>query len=230
MGMPQRDQLNGRSIRVLIVDDHPLVRESLKAVIRREPDLSVCGEAEDRNGALDLAGKIEPHLAIVDLTLKNSSGLELVKALHDLHPSIRILVLSMQDEVVMAVRAVRAGARGYIGKNESSAKVLEAIRQVLNGEIYWTEKAANCIASRIARSALAEKSGAFPPEDVLTDRELQVFSLIGKGRSTRQIATELFIGTSTVETYRSRIKEKLNLQSAADLLQCAISSSNHQQV
>lgn len=212
-----------RSIRVLVVDDHPLVRESLKIIIRREPDLMVCGEAEDREQALELATTFEAHLAIVDLTLRNSHGLELIKDLGNRCPKIKILVLSMQDEALYAERVIRAGARGFITKQEAPGKILLAIRQVLNGEIYWSEKAAARVASKIARSP--RTSAVFLVEG-LTDREVQVFELIGAGQSTRQIAAGLYINTSTVETYRARIKVKLNLKNAVELLQCAIRWSN----
>ena len=200
-----------------------MVRESLKAVILREPDLTVCGEAEDREQALELAATAEPHLAIVDLTLKNSHGLELIKDLGDRWPKIKILVLSMQDEALYAERVIRAGARGYITKQEAPGKILLAIRQILNGEIYWSEKAAARVASKVARSS---RSGKNFSVEGLTDREVQVFELIGAGQSTHQIASALHINASTVETYRARIKEKLNLKNALELLQYAIRWSN----
>lgn len=223
-----RDSIHGQtkslnSFRILIVDDHPLVRESLKKIIQREPDLTVCGEAEDCDQALKLAAHVAPKLAIVDLTLKNSHGLELVKDLSHQHPSVQILVLSMHDEKFHAERAIRAGARGYITKQESSATILLAIRQVLSGQIYWSERAAACVVSKIARPSHSGKSFSV---DLLSDREMQVFELIGAGQNTRQIAGTLHIDSSTVETYRARIKEKLNLKSAAELLQYAIHWSN----
>jgi DNA-binding NarL/FixJ family response regulator len=205
--------------RILIVDDHPLVRLSLREVIQREQDLVVCGEAEDREQALVAVASTNPHLAIIDLTLKSSDGMELIKDLRDRFPKVQILVLSMHDETLHAERAVRAGARGYITKQEATTKIMVAIRQVLNGEIYWSERAAARVASRIAtRSRVASGFSV----DCLADRELQVFELIGAGRSTRQIAAALHIDVSTVETYRARIKEKLNLKDALDLLQYAI--------
>jgi DNA-binding NarL/FixJ family response regulator len=210
-------------IRILVVDDHPLVRESLKIIIQREPDLTICGEAEDREQALEFASAAEPHLALVDLTLKNSHGLELIKDLGNRWPKMKILVLSMQDEALYAERVIRAGARGYITKNESPGKILFAIRKVLNGEIYWSEKAAARVASKVARSS--RSSSDFSVEG-LTDREVQVFELLGAGQSTQQIAMALHINASTVETYRARIKEKLNLKNALELLQCAIRWSN----
>jgi DNA-binding NarL/FixJ family response regulator len=210
-------------VRILLVDDHPVVRESLKTIILREPDLTVCGEAEEREQALELAATVEPHLALVDLTLKNSHGLELIKDLGNRWPKMKILVLSMQDEALYAERVIRAGARGYITKQETPGKILLAIRRILAGEIYWSEKAAARVASKIARSS---RSSANFSVEGLTDREVQVFELLGAGQSTHQIAAALHINASTVETYRGRIKEKLNLKNALELLQYAIRWSN----
>lgn len=205
--------------RILIVDDHPLVRLSLREFIRREKDLEVCGEAEDREQALALVAATKPKLAIVDLTLKTSNGMELIKDLRSQYPAVHILVLSMHDETIHAERAIRAGARGYITKQEATTRVMVAIRQVLSGEIYWSERAAARVASKIAGPA--QSTGALPT-DCLTDREFQVFEMIGAGRSTRQIAASLHIDVSTVETYRARMKEKLQLADSLALLQYAI--------
>jgi DNA-binding NarL/FixJ family response regulator len=206
-------------VRILIVDDHPLVRLSLRDVIQRESDLVVCGEAEDREQALAVVAAAKPQLAIIDLTLKSSDGMELIKDLRDRFPKVQILVLSMHDEALHAERAIRAGARGYITKHEATTKIMVAIRQILNGEIYWSERAAARVASKIAGRSRPSPGFAL---DALTDRELQVFEMIGAGRSTRQIAAALHIDVSTVETYRARIKEKLNLKDALNLLQYAI--------
>lgn len=205
--------------RVVLIDDHPLVRLSLREVIQREADLVVCGEAEDRDQGLEIIATSKPHLAIIDLTLKNSNGMELIKDLRDQFPKVHILVLSMHDETLHAERAIRAGARGYITKQEATTKIMVAIRQVMKGEIYWGEKAAARVASKIARVARPADSSSV---DLLADRELQVFELIGAGRSTRQIAATLHIDVSTVETYRARIKEKLSLKDSLALLQYAI--------
>jgi DNA-binding NarL/FixJ family response regulator len=217
----RHDQEN---FRILIIDDHPLVRESLKKIIERESDLFVCGEGEDRDQALELVANCRPHLVIVDLTLKNSHGLELVKDLCNQHPEVQTLVLSMHDEMLHAERVIRAGARGFISKQETPLKILLAIRQVLAGEIFWGEKAAANVASKITRTSTSTKSF---PMDLLSDREMQVFELIGSGQGTRQISVALHIDTSTVETYRARIKEKLKLKNAVELLQYAICWSNN---
>jgi DNA-binding NarL/FixJ family response regulator len=218
------DQSDGKDkprIRVLIVDDHPLVRESLKKIIQGEPDLVVCGEAEDREQALEIVSATGPRLAIVDLTLRNSHGLELIKDLQERFPEVQSLVLSMHDEMIHAERAIRAGARGYITKHEAPARILLAIRKILSGEIYWSERAAARVASKIARAA-----PTVTKFDLLTDREMQVFQLIGSGQSTRQIAATLHIDVSTVETYRARIKEKLNIESGLELVRHAINWAN----
>ena len=218
MGINDKSGKRGTT-RILIVDDHPLVRLSLREFIRREKDLEVCGEAEDREQALAAAEATKPHLAIIDLTLKSSNGMELIKDLRDRYPDVQILVLSMHDETIHAERAIRAGARGYITKQEATTKVMVAIRQILNGEIYWSERAAARVASKIAGPA---RGATDSPVDCLTDRELQVFEMIGSGKSTRQISASLHIDVSTVETYRARIKEKLNLKDSLALLQFAI--------
>src|ERR1017187_4795338 len=218
------DQFDGRDnarIRILIVDDHPLVRESLKKIIQGEPDLIVCGEAEDREQALEIVSASRPRLAIVDLTLKHSHGMELIKDLRERFPEVQSLVLSMHDEMIHAERAIRLGSRGYISKQEVPAKILLAIRKILSGEIYWSEKAAARVASKIARAAPTTTKF-----DLLTDREMQVFQLIGSGQSTRQIAATLHIDVSTVETYRARIKEKLDIGSGLDLVRHAINWAN----
>ena len=207
-----------KSIRVFLVDDHPLVRQALRDAMRHERDMEVCGEADDRDEALEGIAAAEPDLAIVDLRLRTSDGLELIRDLRNRCPKVMSLVLSMQDESITAERAVRAGARGYVSKQEAPRKIMEAVRKVLGGEIYWSEKAAAHIASKIASPSSA---GGSINED-LSDRELQVFELIGFGRSTSQIAESLHIDISTVETYRARIKEKLMLKDGSELLQAAI--------
>jgi DNA-binding NarL/FixJ family response regulator len=215
----KRSTDGAKSIRVFLVDDHPIVRQALKLAMRHERDLEVCGEADDREEALRGIAVSEPDLAIVDLRLRDSEGLELVRDLRDRHPKVISLVLSMQDETMSAERAVRAGARGYISKREAPGKIIEAVRKVLGGEIYWSEKAAAQVASKIASPSRPATSSAI---DHLSDRELQVFEQIGLGHSTNEIAESLHIDISTVETYRSRIKEKLNLKSGSELLQTAI--------
>jgi DNA-binding NarL/FixJ family response regulator len=219
MATEKRTASPPEKLRILLVDDHPMVRERLAEVIHREPDLAVCGEAEDRFKALELVTATRPHLAIVDLTLKKSNGMELIKDLHSRHPDLTILVVSMHDESLHAERVIRAGARGYITKQEATRKIMLAIRTVLNGGIYLSEK----MAAQVAANAVGNgRSRAGLPMDQLSDRELLVFEMIGQGHGTRQIADELHLDIRTIETYRARIKEKLNLKDANDLLQHAI--------
>jgi DNA-binding NarL/FixJ family response regulator len=206
--------------RILLVDDHPMIRERLVELIEREPDLEVCGEAEDRHEALDLVAALQPGLAIVDLTLKSSLGIELIKDLQARFPEVKVLVVSMQDEMIYAERCIHAGARGYITKQQASRHVMRAIRQVLGGGIYLSEAMTHQVLERsMGRPAQRE-----PLEIVskLADRELQVFELVGKGLSTRQIADLLFLDVKTIETYRARIKEKLGFKDGPELLQRAI--------
>jgi len=202
-----------------LVDDHPLVRQALRDTIAREPDLVVCGEAENRETALAAIASLKPALAIVDLGLKQSDGLQLIKDIRDRFPKVLTLVLSMHDEMVYAERAVRVGASGYISKRDATTRVMEAVRKVLGGEIYWSEKVAAQVASKVARPGRSVRDW---PGDCLSERELEIFELIGVGTSTSQIASALHIDVSTVETYRARIKEKLHLKNADQLLQRAI--------
>ncbi len=206
--------------RVLIVDDHPLIRERLADILNREDDLSVCAEAEDRHGALEAIRKHDPALVIIDLTLKNSDGLELIKDVRVAWPKIAVLVVSMHDESLFAERVIRAGARGYITKQEATRNILTAVRRVLSGSIYLNERAASHLLTRLAG---VQKPGPADPGELLADRELQVFELTGYGLNTHQIAQRLNIGSKTVETYRARIREKLNIKDANELLQRAIS-------
>lgn len=206
--------------RILLVDDHPLVRERLAEIINRETDLAVCGEAEDRHQAIDAIKCDNPGLVIIDLTLKNSDGLELIKDIHVRWPKLLTLVVSMHDESLYAERVIRAGARGYITKQEATRNILLAVRQVLEGSIYLNEKTATQIINHLTAPARAR--GATPAE-VLADRELQVFELTGRGLNTRQIAERLHLGVKTIETYRARIRQKLNIKDPNELLPLAIS-------
>jgi DNA-binding NarL/FixJ family response regulator len=208
-----------KKIAVLLVDDHPVVRDGLAEAINNEPDLSVCAVADERYEALRAAEATHPDLMVVDLLLKNSSGLELVKDLHARWPRLLILVVSMQDEDLYAERALRAGARGYITKQQATRKIIVAIRRVLNGEIYLSDKLANSVLARLAANPKATCDSI---TEALTDRELQVFELTGIGLSTREIAQRLHLDVKTIETYRARIKDKLHLKDASELLQVSI--------
>jgi DNA-binding NarL/FixJ family response regulator len=210
---------NNEQRKVFLVDDHPLVREWLTQLIEREPDLKVCGEAEDAKAAYEGIAVLRPDIAIVDISLKNAHGLELIKNLQSMEKPVPTLILSMHDESLYAERVLRAGAKGYITKQEATKKVMVAIRQVLNGEIYVSEKMAARMVNKLVLGKKDQKSFSV---DRLTDRELEVFQSIGRGLGTRLIAEELNLGIKTVESYRGRIKEKLKLQNSSQLLQHAI--------
>lgn len=204
--------------RIFIVDDHPLVRERLALLIEQQPDLVVCGEAESTGEALAALGGANADLAIVDLSLKGSAGLELVKSLQRLEPAVPALVLSMHDESLYAERVFRAGARGYINKRESAQQVVEAIRRVLDGKLYVSERTAEILASRAGRGTPINR----PAVECLSDRELEVFDKLGQGIGTRQIAEDFCVSIKTVQAYCARIKDKLALGSATELLREAV--------
>lgn len=207
-----------QTMRILLVDDHPIVRERVAEVINREADLKVCGEAEDRNGALTLIEKLRPDLVIVDLSLKNSHGLELIKDIQLRFRGPRVLVLSMYDVPLYAERSLRAGAAGYITKKEATRNIVMAVRCVLKGEIYLSKHLAAELTNKLFQPACA---GAASPMERLSDREIQVFDLIGRGHSARQIAQQLHVDVSTVDSYRSRIRDKLGLKETAELVRYA---------
>jgi len=199
--------------KVFLVDDHPMVREHLAQLINREPDLEICGEAEDAADALSGIAQAQPDIAIVDISLKKSHGLELIKNVHAIQPELPILVLSMHDESLYAERVLRAGALGYMTKQEATRNVLTALRRVLDGQIYASEK----IAARLMKKAVSGQAES-SPTDALTDRELEVFQLLGKGLRSREIAQQLNISIKSVDTYRARIKDKLNVRNSTELL------------
>jgi DNA-binding NarL/FixJ family response regulator len=217
--MPMNARPQPQRTRVLLVDDHPLVRERLAQLINREPDLIACGEAEDRHHAIEAVQAGQPGLVIIDLTLKNSHGIDLIKDIHSRWPDLLMLVVSMHDESVYAERALRAGARGYITKQEAAHDILRAIRHVLAGKIYLNDASYTKLIGQITSSG---RPVALSFTDQLADRELQVFELTGRGFNTRQIAQHLHLSSKTVETYRLRIRHKLELHDPAALLQAAI--------
>lgn len=205
--------------KVFVVDDHPIVRQGLTLMINREADLVVCGEAEDAIKAVQAIATANPDILIVDISLNGPDGLDLLKDVRARYPELPVLILSMHDESVYAERALRAGAQGYIMKQEATEKVLVAVRRILSHEIYISERIANRMLQRYIGSR-----GTGRPASIadLTDRELEVFRLIGEGHSTRRIAEELHISVKTVESYQAHIKEKLSLRSARELVQHAI--------
>lgn len=207
-----------RRTRILLCDDHPIVREHLAGLISQQADLEVCASVKSAEEAIRAAASAKPDVAIIDLSLKETSGMELLKDLRDQYPDVQVLVLSMHDEALFAERVLRAGARGYITKQEGTARILLAIRRILAGNIYTSDKLSRYILNKAARGRPSAPSAV----DDFTDRELEVFQLIGRGHSTRLIADELDVDVKTIETYRARIKEKLGVSTATELLQYAI--------
>jgi DNA-binding NarL/FixJ family response regulator len=205
--------------KIIIVDDHPLVREWLTNLIHQQPDLIVAGEAETAPEALQIIAATKPDVAIVDISLKGGSGIELIKNLKTSHPRVAVIVLSMHDEQLYAERALRAGARGYIMKRETTKKVITAIRRVLEGKLYLSER----LASRFAEKFVDGNSTTVnSPIEQLSDRELEVFQMLGEGCETRQIAEAMHVSMKTIQAYCARIKEKLKLANATELLREAI--------
>ena len=202
--------------RILIVDDHPMMREGLRTLISRERDLIVCGEAETASQALDAVAKLKPDLVLADITLPGPNGIELIKDICALQQGMLILVISMHDESLYAERVLRAGARGYIMKQESGPTMMQAIRQVLAKRIYLSDK----VSARILEYVVGKRTEASPITR-LSDREWEVFELIGRGRSTVQIAEELHLSPKTVEAHRAHVKEKLGLRTMTELVSFA---------
>jgi DNA-binding NarL/FixJ family response regulator len=207
-------------IKIMIVDDHALVRLGLAQLISHEPDMDVCGDARDADEALEKIEELRPDLVIVDISLQRGNGIELTKSLKARYPDVKVLISSMHDESLFAERALHAGALGYINKQEATDKVVEAIRHVLDGQIYLSPEMTNHLLHRLGnhRDDPLER----PSLDSLSDREWEVFELIGRGRSTRQIAEQLHLSIKTIETHREHIKEKLNLTNSAELTRHAV--------
>jgi DNA-binding NarL/FixJ family response regulator len=205
-----------RGARIFIIDDHPLVREWLRALISQEPDFHVCGEAPDAARALEDLASTKPDLAIIDISLKgSSSGIELIKQIKDRYPKVAMLVLSMHEEASHAERAVRAGAQGYVMKTESTQRVVDAIRDVLSGKIYLSDRVTRLFVSKF----VYKKAPAFGAStELLSDRELEVSGLLGQGFETQEIARKLELSSKTVHSYYGRIREKLSLRSSTQLL------------
>jgi DNA-binding NarL/FixJ family response regulator len=212
--------------RIFLVDDHPLVREWLTNLIHQQPDLIVCGEAETASQAFEAIAKMQPAVAIVDISLKGSSGIELVRNIRTLRPPVAVIVLSMHDENLYAERALRAGAQGYIMKRETAKKVIAAIHQVLEGKLYLSDWLTALYAEKFLRG---NAPTAGPSPDQLSNRELEVFQLLGQGYETRLIAETLHVSMKTVQAFCARIKTKLKLSNATELLREAIRWHESQQ-
>jgi DNA-binding NarL/FixJ family response regulator len=205
------------AVNVLIVDDHPVVREGLAMQLATQPDLQLCGEAEDVPGALALLESVRPDVAIIDISLKNGNGIDLIRRIRDRNDSVRILVWSMYPENLYAERALRAGAQGYLHKGRATRQLLDAIRAVLAGKVYVSGELTNELLQRVVGARAAERS----PMERLSDRELEAFELMGHGLTTELIAAKMHVSPKTVETYRARIKEKLGLSNVTELIQQA---------
>ena len=205
--------------RVFIVDDHTMFREGLRQLIEHDPGLTVCGDAPDAATAIEGVRQSNPDVVIVDITLADSSGLDLVKSIRNDHEDLPVLVVSMHEESLYAERALRAGAMGYVMKNEPAKTVTAAIHSVLRGEMYLSRKMSSSVISKFARGETEEPMS---PLEILSDRELEVFRMLGQGKGTRQIAQDLGLTIPTIQSFRNRIKEKLHLKTAPELVLHAI--------
>jgi DNA-binding NarL/FixJ family response regulator len=205
--------------RVLIVEDHPIVRRGFASLINHEPDLEVCGQAEDVHGALEAIDTLEPDLVLIDIFLKDSSGIDLIKTLQERRKGLPLLVVSMHEESLYADRVIRAGAMGYVMKREAEQTIVTAIRRILDGRIYLSDRMQErVLMSYTGRRTDSERS----PFETLSDRELEIFERLGHGQSIRKIADDLHLSVKTVDAHRARIKEKLGLESSTEVLQHAV--------
>ncbi|MES2694264.1 MAG: response regulator transcription factor [Verrucomicrobiota bacterium] len=205
--------------RIYLVDDHALIRRGLTTLINGEPDMEVCGQAEEASTALHEINKLQPDLVTVDISLKGNSGLELIKSIRAFSPKIQILVLSMHHESIYALRVLKAGARAYVMKQDVISKVVEAIRRIRSGQLYVSDDVASQMLNRLVGGETSDDSS---PVATLSDRELEIVNLIGNGMLTREIAAKLHVSVKTVETHRAHIKEKINLSNATQLVQFCV--------
>lgn len=206
--------------KILVVDDHAVLREGLVAQINREPDLVVCGEAETARAAVAATEKFTPDLVLADINLPGRNGLELIRDLRALRPALPVLVLSMHDASLFAERVLRAGGRGYISKQQSGGQLIKAIRQVLSGQIYLSEEISTRLLGSL--SGKSERPKTLSPVELLTDRELEVFNLIGQAKETKEISRRLGMSAKTVEAHRASIKRKLKLKTGPELTRHAV--------
>ncbi len=205
-------------MKIFIVDDHPLMREGLRGTINREPDMVVCGEAENAQQALAAIPKMAPDLALVDITLPGKSGLELVKDLSALHPRLKILAISMHDESLYAERILRGGANGYITKQQPPDELIRAIRQVLSNHIYVSKELSERVLRRFSEQPRENRS----PMEILTDREFEIFQLLGNGAAAKEISGRLHVSPKTVAVHSANIRRKLHLENTAQLIRFAV--------
>ena len=215
---PRKSSATTTRKRLLILDDHPMMREGLAQLINNENDLTVCGEAGTGQEAIDLIAKQKPDLVLADISLPDKSGLEVIKEIQTFNPGLEVLVISMHEESLYAQRVLRAGARGYIMKQEGGKKLMEAIRRVLGGQIYVSEKVSSTLLESFSTPIGKTKS----PIEQLSDREFEVLQLLGQGKGTGEIATHLRLSVKTVDAHRANIKRKLNLQTGSELVRYAV--------
>jgi DNA-binding NarL/FixJ family response regulator len=206
-------------MKVFLVEDHPIFRRGLCDLLEEEEDFEVCGEAEDVGAALEGIGRTRPDVALVDISLKGRSGLELVKTLSSTDPELPILMISTHEENLYAERSLRAGARGYVMKHETADSIVNAVREVLAGRVWVSRGVASALLSRSVGETVPATA---PPEERLSDRELEVFALFGQGLTTKEVSERLALSHKTIGTYRERIKEKLGLRNSAELLRHAV--------
>lgn len=204
---------------VLIIDDHPLLRCGISKLINDQPDFVVCGEVEEAPGALAAIAQHRPDLIILDVSLKGKSGIETLKDIKAQYPKAKVLILSMHDETIYGPRALRAGASGYIMKQEAPDKILIALRKIRNDDIFLSAELGARLLNRFAGTGSSQVAS---PMEILSDRELEVFTLLGQGNSTREVASKLNLSIKTVESHRAHIKEKLNLMNASELIRHAV--------
>ena len=215
----KQDKTNEKKTQVFIADDHPVIRDGLTTIINHEQDMNVCGEAEDAHQALKAVTELKPDIVIADMSLKNSDGLEMTKNIKARYPRLPVIIFSVHDEFIYAERALLGGARAYLMKDAVSENVIKAIRAVLKGEIFVSDTISKKFLHTIAR----DKTGtAKTPIENLSDRELEIFRLIGEGYKASQIAKQLHLSVKTIQTYRTRIKEKLDIANASELLKYSI--------
>lgn len=216
---PPRATEGGTQRRVLLVEDHPIFRKGIAMLLQHEPDLCICAEAETASHALELVDKVVPDIVLADITLKDTNGIELVKSLKAMRPEIPVLVISMHEESLYAERALRAGARGYLMKQAPPDQVVAAIRQVLRGELYLSASAHHHMLNTFLTG---QRNVAGDPVSKLSDRELEIFELLGRGHGTSMIAQELHLSVKTIESHRAHIKTKLGLTTAPELMRAAV--------
>jgi DNA-binding NarL/FixJ family response regulator len=224
--MPSDPAVSTDRKRVLIIDDHPLLRRGMATLIGSQPDFEICGEAEHARGGLQAMRETSPHIALVDITLPGTDGLELIKLMLAEQPKLRILVVSMHDESLYALRALRAGAKGYLMKAEAIEQMVAALRKIAAGDLYITPRFSERLVFRAIQSL---EDGFGSPVDRLSDRELEVLRLLGKGLGTRDIAKTLHLSVKTIETHRAHIKEKLGFKEAAEMVRFAIDWAVHEE-